>query len=197
MCIEYRFWNKKCTHMLDVNIDTSIMYINRRCHASKITPIWHVDLRSQLLSCRVHSWNAIDCIINFVDLRLAQIKHDVSKKWMLWPPWWANSGPWPTKFSTHLFAIFPCMVNGPLLLFGFLLPHPLFYIKGGSKLWHYMAKACRAMSISISFLPPTTKEDIIQLNLWWSTNYHGLEFGITMDGAFVMYRKGLHQFKGI
>lgn len=137
--------------MLDVNIDTSIMYINRRCHASKITPIWHVDLRSQLLSCRVHSWNAIDCIINFVDLRLAQIKHDVSKKWMLWPPWWANSGPWPTKFSTHLFAIFPCMVNGPLLLFGFLLPHPLFYIKGGSKLWHYMAKACRAMSISISF----------------------------------------------
>lgn len=51
-------------------------------------------------------------------------------------------------------------------------------------MWHHMAKAWRAMSTSISFLPPATKEDILQLNLWWSTHYRGLEFGIVMDGAF-------------
>lgn len=51
--------------------------------------------------------------------------------------------------------------------------------------------------MSTSFLPITTHEDIMQLNLWWMNNYHGLEFGINVHKAFVLFEKGLGQFKDI
>lgn len=54
-------------------------------------------------------------------------------------------------------------------------------------MWHHIAKAWKAMSSSMHFLPRIAHEDIMQLKLWWTNHYHGLEIGIMMDNAFVMY----------
>lgn len=37
----------------------------------------------------------------------------------------------------------------------------------------------------------------MQLNVWWTTHFYCTEFNVTMDIAFVMYTKGLQQFKDI
>lgn len=42
-------------------------------------------------------------------------------------------------------------------------------IKGGSKVWHHIAQSWKVMVQTVSFLPPSCSEDILQLNLWWKT----------------------------
>lgn len=58
-------------------------------------------------------------------------------------------------------------------------------------MWHHIAKAWKSISSSISFLSPTIMDETLQLNKWWPTKYYELEFGITMDKVFVMYKIGL------
>ena len=37
----------------------------------------------------------------------------------------------------------------------------------------------------VVFLSLSCLEDILQLNIWWRMEYHGLNFGITMDEGFI------------
>ena len=49
----------------------------------------------------------------------------------------------------------------------------------------------------IAYLSPTIPEDILQLNLWWRTEYQGLHFGIIMSKAYTLYMNGLSCFRDI
>lgn len=53
------------------------------------------------------------------------------------------------------------------------------------------------MARKVTFLSMSCSEDILQLNLWWQSEYQKLYVGITMDKGFVLYSKGLRQFHDI
>ena len=46
--------------------------------------------------------------------------------------------------------------------------------RGGSKVWHHNTQLWKVMPKTIAYIPPTISEDILQLNLWWRTEYQGL-----------------------
>ena len=71
------------------------------------------------------------------------------------------------------------------------------FIKGGSKVWRHIAQSWEVMACMGDLLFLTCTEDIIQLNLWWHGEYRKLYFSITMDMGFLLYSKGLRQFRDV
>ena len=69
--------------------------------------------------------------------------------------------------------------------------------KGGSKVWHHITQSWKVMARTTTYLPPSTPENILQLSMWWRTEYQGLYFGITMSRALTLYGKGLRYFQDI
>lgn len=73
----------------------------------------------------------------------------------------------------------------------FWLFSPNFSIKGNSKVWHHIASSWEMVAHIVAYLSLSILEDIFQFNLWWKVEYHGLYFGITKGGIFILYRKCL------
>ena len=44
---------------------------------------------------------------------------------------------------------------------------------------------------------PDNSKDILQLNLWWRTEYQGLDFDIIMSTAYTLYKSILKYFRDI
>lgn len=66
-----------------------------------------------------------------------------------------------------------------------------------SKVWHHIAHAWKVMTCTATFLSPSCSKDILQLNMQWHMEYQCFQFNITMDRAFVLYRKGLRYFRDV
>ena len=50
------------------------------------------------------------------------------------------------------------------------------------------------MARMVTYLPPPTPEDILQLSLWWRTEYQSICFGITTSRALTLYGKVVRYF---
>lgn len=51
------------------------------------------------------------------------------------------------------------------------------------------------MAPNVYILPPNDREDIYQLDLWWTVEFQGLEFGSIMHMVFLgMYKNWLRLF---
>lgn len=61
------------------------------------------------------------------------------------------------------------------------------------KAWHHIAQSWIVMTCMGDLLSPSCVEDIVQLNLWWQSEYQKVYFGITMDLSFVLCSKELRQ----
>ena len=69
--------------------------------------------------------------------------------------------------------------------------------KGGTKVWHHNTQSWKVMARMITYLPPPTPEDILQLSLWWRMEYQSIFFCITTSRALTLYGKVLRYFRDI
>ena len=74
--------------------------------------------------------------------------------------------------------------------------YPNFSTKRGCNVWHHITRIWKVMANTNADLSPSIPKDILQLNLWWRTEYQGLYFGITMGKVLTLYRKWLRYFQG-
>jgi hypothetical protein len=77
-----------------------------------------------------------------------------------------------------------------------LVVFPNFFTKGGSQVWHHIAKSWKLMAQMVTYLSPFVLEDVLQLNLWWQMEYQGLYFDIIRDRALIIYIKVLEILPG-
>ena len=61
----------------------------------------------------------------------------------------------------------------------------------GSKIWGHISKAWRLMVKGVFQVPPRTRAELLNSNIWWSEGVEMLKKGCTYDKGLQFYRRGL------
>ena len=65
----------------------------------------------------------------------------------------------------------------------------LLYLDQSSKIWHKVIKAQRKLVKHTKIIKPTNYEEVLNIHLWWASNYIGGDFGFSLKRSQQLAKK--------